>query len=252
MLSGNCFTPFKSEVKQSIIPLKLNNPFEVNTPKVCEIAAQELQEFISEHETVWTHNFGLSHSKGGPVKSKMFGVLVVRNTAGELGYLCTFSGKLADLPHHPRFVPSVFDISTDNFFINRGMTELTQIGDKIKTLETSKVRDYSVEINELKRERKVKSKALQQQLFDSYQFLNQKGESKYLTAIFAEINKYPPAAAGECAAPKLLQYAFKHDMKPLAIAEFWWGKSSTSEKKHGQFYPACNDKCIPILGYMLA
>ena len=62
----------------------------------------------------------------------------------------------------------------------------------------------------------------------------------------------PPSGAGECAAPKLLHYAFKNNLKVLAIAEFWWGKNARPlERIHRQHYPACENKCRPILGYML-
>jgi tRNA pseudouridine32 synthase / 23S rRNA pseudouridine746 synthase len=107
-------------------------------------------------------------------------------------------------------------------------------------------------INTLKEARKRKSGALQQVLFDNYTFLNQAGEVKSLAAIFCN-DIQPPAGAGECAAPKLLQYAFLHDLKPIAMAEFWWGQSPSSEiRKHGLFYPACKSKCEPILGHMLS
>jgi tRNA pseudouridine32 synthase / 23S rRNA pseudouridine746 synthase len=101
------------------------------------------------------------------------------------------------------------------------------------------------EINQLKEERRVKSGALQQKLFAEYSFLNQFGERKSIGEIF---NNNPPAGAGECAAPKLLHYAFEHHLKPIAMAEFWWGQSPKSEiRKHKQFYPACKSKCEPIL-----
>lgn len=101
------------------------------------------------------------------------------------------------------------------------------------------------EINQLKEERRVKSGALQQRLFAEYSFLNQFGERKSIGEIF---NNNPPAGAGECAAPKLLHYAFEHNLKPIAMAEFWWGQSPKSEiRKHKQFYPACKSKCEPIL-----
>ncbi len=101
------------------------------------------------------------------------------------------------------------------------------------------------EINQLKEERRVKSGALQQRLFAEYSFLNQFGERKSIGEIF---NNNPPAGAGECAAPKLLHYAFEHHLKPIAMAEFWWGQSPKSEiRKHKQFYPACKSKCEPIL-----
>ena len=101
------------------------------------------------------------------------------------------------------------------------------------------------EINQLKEERRQKSGSLQQKLFAEYSFLNQFGERKSIGEIF---NNNPPAGAGECAAPKLLHYAFEHHLKPIAMAEFWWGQSPKSEiRKHKQFYPACKSKCEPIL-----
>ncbi|MQP53622.1 MULTISPECIES: RluA family pseudouridine synthase [unclassified Flavobacterium] len=101
------------------------------------------------------------------------------------------------------------------------------------------------EINQLKEERRQKSGALQQKLFAEYSFLNQFGERKSIGEIF---NNNPPAGAGECAAPKLLHYAFEHNLKPISMAEFWWGQSPKSEiRKHKQFYPACKSKCEPIL-----
>ena len=101
------------------------------------------------------------------------------------------------------------------------------------------------EINQLKEERRQKSGALQQKLFAEYSFSNQFGERKSIGEIF---NNNPPAGAGECAAPKLLHYAFEHNLKPIAMAEFWWGQSPKSEiRKHKQFYPACKSKCEPIL-----
>ena len=112
---------------------------------------------------------------------------------------------------------------------------------------------YQAEINALKAERKNKSSLLQQQLFDNYTFLNQYGETKSLCDIFPlSENVVPPAGAGECAAPKLLQYAFLHQLKPIALAEFWWGQSPNSEiRKHAHFYSACISKCEPILAHML-
>ena len=109
---------------------------------------------------------------------------------------------------------------------------------------------YIKEIEDLKLKRGNKSAGLQQRIFRQYQFLNQAGERKDLLEIFVE--KPPIAGSGECAAPKLLQYAFLHKMKPITMAEFWWGKAPSSEiRKHKGFYPACRGKCQPILGHML-
>ncbi len=112
---------------------------------------------------------------------------------------------------------------------------------------------YQAEIEGLKTERRKRSAALQQRLFSQFVFLNARGESKDLCAIFEQtVRKVPPAGAGECAAPKLLHYAYRQGWKPLAMAEFWWGDSPKTEiRRHGNYYPACQGKCGPILAYML-
>ncbi|WP_136481271.1 RluA family pseudouridine synthase [Cognatitamlana onchidii] len=108
-------------------------------------------------------------------------------------------------------------------------------------------------INELKSERAHLSTTLQKQLHEKYNFLNANGELKNLVSIFeATTSPIPPAAAGECAAPKLFQYAYRNNLTPVSMAEFWWGDSPKSEvRKHKQFYPSCRSKCEPILGHMM-
>ena len=108
-------------------------------------------------------------------------------------------------------------------------------------------------IKELREERKQRSAALQQWIFEQFRMLNAHGEEKNLYDIFDELlEQLPPAGAGECAAPKLLQYAYQHQLEPIAMAEFWWGDSPKGEiRRHGQYYPACKHKCEPILGFML-
>lgn len=108
-------------------------------------------------------------------------------------------------------------------------------------------------ISELKEERKIRSGNLQKQLFEQYNFLNATGEHKNVVAVFHDFDQStPPAGSGECAAPKLLQYAYSNNLTPIALAEFWWGCSPSSEiRRHKNYYPACRKKCEPILGYML-
>ncbi len=108
-------------------------------------------------------------------------------------------------------------------------------------------------ISTLKAERKARSAALQQKLFEQFGMLNYRGEVKNLSEIFKQtVHKMPPAGAGECAAPKLLQQAYLHGWKPIAMAEFWWGDSPKTEiRHHGHYYPACKGKCEPILQHML-
>ncbi|MUJ39521.1 RluA family pseudouridine synthase [Aliivibrio fischeri] len=108
-------------------------------------------------------------------------------------------------------------------------------------------------LNELKTKRKNLSNRLQKKLFQQYKFLNTHGIEKDLNDIFKDTpNQIPPAGSGECAAPKLLQYAFAHGFTPLALAEFWWGIAPKSEiRQHKKFYASCQSKCQPILGHML-
>lgn len=108
-------------------------------------------------------------------------------------------------------------------------------------------------IENLKNERGNLSASLQKRIHEQYKFLNAKGETKDLLTIFkGTTTPIPPAGSGECAAPKLFQYAFENDLKPIAMAEFWWGTSPKSEvRKHKQFYPSCRSKCEPILGFMM-
>ncbi len=334
-MTENCFTKFQTPIEHYELPKRFTFPFYYEPHPLSELAAAELQAHLST-QNEWEHNFGLETGKTGLVIGKMFGVLVVQNQAGEMGYLSAFSGKLAESNHHSKFVPPVFDILEEGSFFNVGMAELNKINQQIEFLENqpeylafqkkatndkllameaikaakqaikagkaarkarraaslaattltedfqqletrliqesqmSKIRlkhlkdDWKVqlakneailqehhsEIETLKQARKLKSAALQDQIFRQYQFLNSKGQRKNLLEIFKDTPAI--AGAGECAAPKLLQYAFLHQMKPIAMAEFWWGESPKSAvRKHRNFYPACRGKCKPILGHML-
>ena len=84
-------------------------------------------------------------------------------------------------------------------------------------------------------------------------YIRVNGKVKTLLDIFInEKQETPPSGAGECAAPKLLNYAFQHGLVPICMGEFWWGTPPKSEiRKHMSFYPACRGKCEPILSHML-
>ncbi|PZR19791.1 MAG: RNA pseudouridine synthase [Flavobacterium psychrophilum] len=319
------------------LPERFTFPFLYEPHPLTKIAAEELQHYL-ESLTDLDHNFGLKEDQEGLVIGKMFGVLVVQDSKGKLGYLSAFSGKLADSNDHPKFVPPVFDMLLEDSFFLKEQYILNSINDEVKAIEADQkyqslkadlesfilqaaketeifkkqlkinkayrkdLRDrrkniiseedynrfdaylirfshydnhqfrlltekwklkleeaqaavaaYADRIETLKKERKEKSAALQLQLFEQYSFLNKDSKTKSLQAIFGNtVFGKPPAGAGECATPKLLQYAFLHGYKPLAMAEFWWGSPPKSEiRQHKQFYPACNGKCKPILEHML-
>lgn len=325
-----CFIHFQSPIDSLPLPERFTFPFYYKPHPFSALAAKELQEYL-RNQSDWAHNFGLETNQNGVALGKMFGVLVVQNRMGEIGYLAAFSGKLAGGNHHPGFVPPVFDVLVEDGFYRIGEEVLNEMNRRIERLEqnpklqeinallqaetavakqqldqetarqraTKSVReqrraqqltpeieaeliaeskrDHFIlkdlkkywrtrldsiqdelnqlieEIQVLKEVRKKKSADLQQAIFDQYYFLNQAGKQQSLADIFQRnAATLPPAGAGECAAPKLLQYAFLHDLKPIVMAEFWWGESPLGEiRKHGHFYPACRGKCEPILSHML-
>ncbi len=334
--SDHCFTPFQTDISEYTLPERFTFPFCYEPHPLSEVAAKELQQHI-ETQTDWTHPFGLTENEPDS-HGKMFGVLVVQNQKGELGYLSAFSGLLAEKLQQPHFVPPVFDRFEDETFFRLEANQIAEINRQVRELNESptsaqltgaihacqkqaeqeieshrqvmiegrkqrkllrqtppenmstdeitdlfeqlaqqsvteknqlkhlkqkwdnelaqlqaELEQHQNQLDELKEKRKQLSAALQKKLFSQYQFLNQQGDEKSLVDIFeGTANPIPPAGSGECAAPKLLQYAFAHQLKPIALAEFWWGCSPKSEiRQHKKYYPACNNKCHPILGHML-
>ena len=332
----SCFTAFSSSIQQHSLPKRFTFPFYYQPHPLCMLAAEQLQQHL-QSQNQWQHNFGLTEDPHNVI-GKMFGVLLVKNTDGEIGFISAFSGRLAQQNNIAGFVPPVFDLlAQDSFFMseksvinqlntqirelekapqllvltqqmmvleleqNKQLSELRleiienrsvrqqqrqallheidsskakqalaglaqqSVADKWRqkelTLHLQQIKaelqqqldEYLIRIANLKSQRKTLSAELQNKIFSQYQFLNQDLKPKTLLQLFADTAfKTPPAGAGECAAPKLLQHAFKHQLKPLAMAEFWWGASPKSEiKKHKQFYPACSGKCQPILKHML-
>jgi len=233
---------FKFRLNEEVfkVPKNFNNPFDINPPTIAQEASILLQEYIQETTTDWSYNF---HTQRG----KMFGVLVIQQQNCEYGFLGAMSGKLPRASKGLKYVPSIFDDATDDYFINRGMTAITELSREIRDSEDSK------QVERLKALRKQKSLTVQRQLFESYKVLNKHGQLKNVLDIFHDRSHGgPPSATGECAAPKLLHFAFKHRLKPVAIAEFWWGNSSKNKRRiQGHYYQACKDKCRPILEYML-
>lgn len=133
--------------------------------------------------------------------------------------------------------------------------ELKRIKEKWKA-QIAKTRSdimaITSEVDSLKAERAKMSDMLQDWIFEQYVVHNYLGESSTILDIFRSEGIRPPGGTGECAAPKLLEYAFRHNLKPIAMGEFWYGKSpDTAVRTHGHFYPSCTSKCGPLLKYML-
>ena len=313
---------FTRSIAHIALPDKFTYPFHYTPHPLCVMAADEVQIYL-QHQAQWQDELQ---------QGKMFGVLIVQTTEGEIGYLAAFSGILAGKNIHSYFVPPIYDLLQPDGFFKKEEEHISAINHRIRELEedtsyqkcrqaleeetarcsrllsqakaklkaAKELRDcrrqteqlseseqaamiresqfqkaelkrlerslkehlsslqketdtYVSQIEALKNERKSRSATLQQQLFEQFRLLNARGEVKDLCSIFAHtVHKIPPAGAGECAAPKLLQYAYFHHYRPVAMAEFWWGDSPKAEiRHHGHYYPACKGKCEPILSHML-
>ena len=168
----------------------------------------------------------------------MFGVLVVETAQQQLGFLAAYSGLLEGHNDWGYFVPPIFDAQQPNGYF--------------------KTREREIMASE---EHKQMSQELQTWLFHQYQLLNARGETKDLVDVWQDYHcserirrkfPLPPGGTGDCCAPKLLQYAYKEGLKPICMAEFWWGESPKNLiRHHEQFYPACRGKCKPVLTWMM-
>lgn len=313
---------FKYDIQGVEAPALFNNPFYYSPHRLCSIAADEVRAFMLVDGAMATE----------AAKGKMFGVLVVKDASGMLGYLVAFSGLFMGSNSVNGFVPPVYDLLLPDGYFKTEESRITAINTEICNLKNSAeyatakavlaaersaageivaalraefarnkaeraskrlsgglsaadeaalIKESQFEKAELKRvqrawqskvqeketllksftdrlaqlaaERKRRSAALQQWLFEQFVMLNARGEERTLIDIFKEHRGcIPPAGAGECAGPKLLQYAYLNNLSPLAMAEFWVGESPVGEvRRDGCFYGACKSKCEPILTYML-
>ncbi|MBR1379579.1 MAG: RluA family pseudouridine synthase [Bacteroidaceae bacterium] len=215
------------------LPQHFTYPF-LYTPHPLAIqAATELKAYLAT-QTEWQAEIS---------RGKMFGVLVVSSTASVLGgsaaeasplfFLAAFSGLLDGKNSQQGFVPPIFDLQQPGQYFQQEDAEISQMPDS--------------------EAKSLRSRNLQLWLFNQYAVLNQEGTSRTLTDIFDhETCRIPPSGAGECCAPKLLQYAYSHNLRPLCMAEFWMGASPHGQLRYdGDYYPACQAKCKPILRHML-
>ena len=119
------------------------------------------------------------------------------------------------------------------------------------SVSEAELSDLTAEIDAMKRCRTEMSDKLQDWIFRQYIVHNSLGQEKSIAEIFAAEGLTPPGGTGECAAPKLLEYAYRHGLTPVSMGEFWYGKPSyTAVRTHGHFYPSCTSKCGPLLKFM--
>ena len=215
-------------------PPRFTYPFNYEPHPLCQLAAKEVQQEIA---------------RINPQEGKMFGVLVVSlppspsDGRGDLGFLAAYSGLLEGRNDWEYFVPPIYDAQQpDGYF--KQQEQIISLTSHLSPLISKQL-----------------SQQLQEWLFHQYIIRNARGQEKDLVEIWQDYydrpklrTKYPlpPGGTGDCCAPKLLQYAFQHGLKPVCMAEFWWGPSTKTEvRQHLNYYPACRGKCKPILTWML-
>ena len=203
-------------------------------------------EIVRASERLIAHIADCTELHGIFAEGKMMGVLMVRDADGHESFLYGFSGLAGGRSTVEGFVPPIFDLTDPDGYFKREEAAISDLNHRIGDVQDP------AEAAALKAERKERSTALQEWLFRQYVVLNALGERKSILDIFAERGLVPPGGTGDCAAPKLLQYAYLHGLKPLAMGEFWYGASAEKEVRHqGCFYPSCTGKCGPLLAYML-
>ena len=232
--------------------LHINNPYLYHPHPLLKRAADDICLYISQHPD-WAPLFE---------QGKMLGVLLVCDKEkAEEKILVAYSGVvngLSDPDHY--FVPPVYDLSHPDHFYMREDAAISEINQRIAQLQqqsdSAQQQPDSAQqrtlLAELQQQRRDMSAALQLKIFSHFNFCNDSGVYRNVVDIFADAKRgLPPGGAGECAAPRLLQYALSHHLEPIALAEFWYGRSPVRYRRvHGQFYPSCIEKCSPILSYM--
>jgi tRNA pseudouridine32 synthase/23S rRNA pseudouridine746 synthase len=259
------------------LPPHFTYPFCYTPHPLAVLAAKEVQKHIATMDV----NEG-----------KMFGVLVVTTADNRLGFLAAYSGLLCGRNDWPYFVPPVFDAQQPDGHFKQMEREISIINEELRmkneefataipspngtaipSSDGTPVENSSLLTlnSSLKERRRQLSEELQMWLFHQYRFLNALGQEKDLLHVWQDYHcsarirkKYPlpPGGTGDCCAPKLLQYAYQHQLHPVCMAEFWWGESPERERladdnesgmvrHHGKFYPACRGKCKPVLTWMM-
>ncbi len=178
-----------------------------------------------------------------------------------IDFLYGFSGLAGGRNRVEGFVPPIYDLLDPEGHFKQEEARIVALTRQIAALKerltgladaASPDSELQQQIADLKRERRDRSVALQEWIFEQFVVSNARGESLTISEVFAREGLVPPGGTGECAAPKLLQFAYRNGLKPIAMGEFWYGASPAGEiRRAGSFYPACTGKCGPLLRFML-
>ena len=215
------------------------------TDDILEKAKQEVMADIEAHAE-WHEEVS---------RGKMFGFLLYDG-----GMLKAYSGQILGRSDWDGYVPAIFDYLQPDGYFKTHEAEITQLNKEVERYRGIKVKgDERRRLDAIRAERKERSQALQRWLFTQFRITNPEGECASVLEVFGEYAKrnalhqtVPPSGTGECCAPKLLNYANSHGLKPLALAEFWYGESPKGEvRHHGRFYEPCQSRCQPIIWWMM-
>lgn len=222
-------------------PRRFTYPYHYTPHPLCVAAAGAVRAYLASQPTL----------QQAAQEGKMFGVLVVEQPDGVLAFLAAYSGELAGSNKWPWFVPPIYDLLDPSSYFQAEQARIVALNQSIQS--------GAANASTLKTERKQRSQALQQWLFRQYRVLNAEGREADFIDIFRDYHTtfgrgsaIPPSGSGECCAPKLLHTAFSLGLRPVAMAEFWVGRSPKDElRTDGHYYPACSGRCRPILTFML-
>ena len=179
----------------------------------------------------------------GSARGQMLGVLVCVDIDGNEVVIKAFSGQYQGQWLIPGWVPPVCSTEQFNAVIEKSDKQIHELTDTLLEADTAD----SAAIQE---KRKTLSQYSLKQIYDLYTFRCIDGHEINLSDVFG--SKLPPTGTGDCCAPKLLQYAFTHQLHPISMAEFYYGApNSSGTKQHKQFYGPCDARCKPLLKHML-
>jgi len=237
--------PFSPAPSAAELPARFPSPFDrAAVHPLARRAALETCEWLASAEAaVWR-----LHEPGN---GKMFGVLVVQAPDGTVGYLRGCSGMLDGHWDVPGLVPPTFDRAARDAIWVAGDAEMRSLTADRAALERDLADTEALNaLRALDDARSRRSRELLPLIQDTYHLTNALDEVRSVREIFAPAE--PPGGAGDCAAPKLLAEAYRRMLRPLALAELWYGAPPRSgDRRSGSFYPACHGKCGPILAHML-
>ncbi len=174
-------------------------------------------------------------------RGQMFGVLECADGSGNTvvlkAFSCQYNGEwLVD-----GWAPPIFDVDAFHKLTQPVYKAINALRQRIQNDPQNK---------DLIEQRAGLSRNLMRKIHGLYTLTNFNGEERPLFDVFDA--KTVPAGTGDCCAPKLLNHAALHGLKPIGLSEFYFGKESKSgARQHGEFYPACKEKCQPILGFMV-